>query len=356
MTINIDKLNLSSSLKYRSMFIAGGIIHCCFLLCFALLGLMPLVYVNIGSVLLYVIGAIFSVDKQGLMRYGWIIAFYVEIMLHAVLCTLLLGNNVGFHLYSLVIIPMSIYVLFFSCRLEKFLITFIAFVLGAAAMVAASFIILGKTQKFPYFPLTYNETERLRMMNLVFVAIMIAVFSLLFAVEIYIRVQHLNETNRRLEFTATHDELTGLYNRRSIKPLFEKMEASGEPFCIALGDIDDFKKVNDTHGHDAGDLVLKTVSALISDGIQWDDIACRWGGEEILIILRGSYDDCYTRMEEIHKRIRAEKVCYTDRQIGVTMTFGFSDGRSEKGSDALISAVDKKLYHGKKNGKNQIVQ
>ena len=61
-------------------------------------------------------------------------------------------------------------------------------------------------------------------------------------------------------------------------------------------------------------------------------------------------------LEEIHKRIQAERVCCVDRQIGVTMTFGFSDGNSEDNNDSLIIAVDKKLYQGKKNGKNQIVK
>lgn len=356
MTFNIEKFNLKSSLKYRLMFIAGGLIHLCFLLVFVNIGIMPMVYVNIGSVLLYICGAFFSINKQKNMRYGWIIVFYLEIMIHAVLCTLLLGNNVSFHLYAMVIIPMGIYLLFFSCTVEKFLITLGAFIVGSVIMIAGSFIALDKMDMFPYYPLTYDETESIKTLNFVFVSFMLAAFSLLFAVEIYALVQRLNETNRRLEYTATHDELTGLYNRHSIKPLFDMLNTIGEPYCVALGDIDDFKKVNDTHGHDAGDVVLKTVASLITDGIQWDDVACRWGGEEILIILRGSYDDCYKRLEEIHKHIQAEKVCCVDRQIGVTMTFGFADASSEDNHDALIIAVDKKLYHGKKNGKNQIVK
>ena len=356
MKLDLNKINIDNPLKYRLMFMSGGILHAYFLVQFFLIGIMPLVYVNIGSVSVYIIGTLFSVDKKGLMKYRWIIIFYLEIIAHAVLCTLLLGNNVSFHLYALIIIPMGIYLLFFSCKVEKFLITFVAFVVCALAAIAVSFVVLGKTQKFPYFPLSYDETEFMRMMNLFIVAIMLVIFSLLFAVEIYALVLRLNETNRRLEYTATHDELTGLYNRRSIKPLFEKLEASGEPYCVALGDIDDFKKVNDVHGHDAGDLVLKTVSGIISGGIQWDDIACRWGGEEILIILRGSYNECYGRLEEIHKRIGAERVCHIDNQIGVTMTFGFVEGSSEESTDTLISSVDKKLYYGKRNGKNQIVK
>ncbi len=356
MKLSIEKLNISGSVKNRLMFVSGAVLHLCFLFIFLTMEIMPLVYVNIGSVLLYIIGALFGVNKFGHMRYGWIIGFYLEIILHAVVATLLLGNNVSFHLYALIVIPMGIYVLFFSCSVEKFLFTLLAFVVGAVVMVAASFVALDKLEMFPYFPLSYDETQVLRMFNLAVVAAMLVVFSLLFAIEIYALVQRLNETNRRLEYTATHDELTGLYNRRSLRPMFDLLETIGEPYCVALGDIDDFKKVNDVHGHDAGDLVLKTVSAIISDGICWDDIACRWGGEEILIILRGEYSDCLARLEEIHRRIQSERVCHVDRQIGVTMTFGFLDSAAEDNTDAMISAVDKLLYYGKKNGKNQIVK
>ena len=356
MTINAKMLNITGSIKYRGMFLAGGVIHLCFLLVFFFMRIMPLCYVNIASVIIYIVGAVCSVNNKGVMTYGWVIVFYSEIIFHSFICTLLLGNNVAFHLYVLVTIPMSIYVLFFTCKVERFLITFAVMVVCSSAAVASSFIILHKNSMFPYFPLTYDETEMLRMLNLIIVAIMLVVFSLLFAVEIYILVQSLNDTNRRLEYTATHDELTGLYNRRSIKPIFDKLEMGCEPCCIALGDIDDFKKVNDTYGHDAGDLVLKAVSSIITGGIQWDDIACRWGGEEILVILHGSAEECYSRLEKIHQNIRDERVSSDSDLINVTMTFGFCEITGFDDRDALISAVDKKLYYGKKNGKNQIVK
>ncbi|MGN0686617.1 MAG: GGDEF domain-containing protein [Oscillospiraceae bacterium] len=356
MTGNNKPINIPSSIKYRFMFVVGGIVHLSFLFIFLSMRIMPLVYINILSVLTYIIGAICSVNNKGVMNYGWVIVFYSEILLHSFVCTLLLGNNVSFHLYILITIPMAVYVLFFTCTVERFLITFSAMVVCSSAAVASSFIMLHELPMFPYFPLTYNETEFLRMINLIFVAFMLVAFSLLFAVEIYCLVQSLNDTNRRLEYTATHDELTGLYNRRSIKPIFDKLETGCEPCCIALGDIDDFKKVNDTYGHDAGDLVLKTVSSIITGGIQWDDIACRWGGEEILVILHGSAEECYSRLEKIHQDIRDERVSSDSDLINVTMTFGFCEITGFDDRDALISAVDKKLYYGKKNGKNQIVK
>lgn len=347
---------ISNSLKYRLMFAAGGLVHLCFLIVFLCMQLYVLAAVNVLSVALYVCGSFFSIRKKtGNIYYGWMIAFFAEIILHTVMCMLLIGVEPNFYLYALVVLPVSVYVLFFSCSFRRFLITMTSFILVAVAAVGSALVVVKSFDSFPLFPLSYDDISALRMINLVASALMLIVFSLMFALEVHALLDRLHETNETLRFTATHDALTGLYNRHSLKGLFEELEGSSEPFCVVLGDIDDFKKINDTYGHDGGDLVLRTIADIIMDGIGEGDTACRWGGEEILMILRGSRSDCFDRIRAVKERINSEVLEHEGRQIRVTMTFGFADCGAERCMDVLISTVDKRLYKGKADGKNVII-
>ncbi len=350
-----DNINIKNSVKYRMMFIAGGLAHSAFFVIFLYMGLFPLAIVNIFSILIYALGTVFGIDKHsGNMYYGWMTAFYLEIVVHSVIATLLIGVETSFQLYSLVVLPLSIYVLFFSCKVERFFATMTVFTVVCVLSLVVSTLMTVNSDVFPLYPLSYTDIHMLRSVNMVFSGILLVFFSMLFALEIYGLLRRLNEKNEELKYTATHDALTGLFNRHSLKPLFEELCASGEYYCVALGDIDDFKKVNDTYGHDCGDAVLREVADIIAEGITDGDTACRWGGEEILVILHGSREDCLWRMQAIHNKIGACAVKHNQKKIGVTMTFGFaeSDGRD---IEELISCADDRLYCGKKSGKNKIV-
>ena len=352
----LDNCLIGNSLKYRLMFAAGGLVHSCFLVAFLCMQLWELAVVNIFSVALYVFGSVFSISKKtDDMHFGWIIAFYSEIILHTVLCMLLIGVETNFYLYALVVLPVAVYVLFFSCSFRRFLITISVFIVIDVAAVGCALAVVKNVEFFPYFPPSYDDISVLRMINLVASALILIVFSLLFAMEVHSLLERLREVNETLCFTATHDALTGLYNRHSLKNLFEELESSSEPFCVVLGDVDDFKKINDTYGHDGGDLVLKTIAEIIMDSIGESDTACRWGGEEILLILRGSRSDCFERIRAVRERINSEVMEHEGRQIRATMTFGFADCGAERSMDVLISTVDKRLYKGKADGKNVIV-
>ena len=101
----------------------------------------------------------------------------------------------------------------------------------------------------------------------------------------------LGENNRELERLAITDQLTGLYNRAKLDELLsvevERTGRGGDYFSLILLDIDQFKQVNDTHGHQAGDQVLIELSRALADSIRVTDVVGRWGGEEFLIICRG---------------------------------------------------------------------
>ncbi len=356
MKYSIDNINIQGSLKYRLMFVAGAIIHLCFLAMFLRLGVIALSVFNVFSVLLYAFGSLFSVSKRtGQMRFGWMIAFYSEIMLHMVACMLIIGEEANFYLYAIAILPIAIYVLFFSCSIQVFFRTVVIFVIAAIALIAGSLITVNCIDGCPYFPLTYDEIYMLRLVNMVFTAFMLIVFSMLFSLEVYSLLKKLRKANRDLEYTATHDALTGLYNRHSLKSVYGEVMGECGSLCVALGDVDDFKKINDTYGHDCGDAALKTIAEIMLGSVSEGEIACRWGGEEILLILRGCREDCLARLERIQDKVRGTEMSHEGRAVKLTMTFGFADGAEEDSFDKLISSVDKRLYRGKKDGKNRIV-
>ncbi len=352
----LDKLNIKNSLKYKLMFAAGGSVHLAFFFIFLFLHIYPLVFINIFSILLYLFGVFFSVDKKtGYMRYGWMIAFYSEIIIHSLISTVYIGIESSFQLYAITVLPLAIYVLFFSCKIEKFLLTMGVFITVCVVSLVGVTIAVEELEMIPLYPLTYGEIHLFRSLNLTFSGILLVAFSMLFALEIHGLINRLNDINHKLEHTATHDALTGLYNRHSLKPVFDTLKDSNDVFCIALGDIDNFKKVNDTYGHGGGDEVLKMVASSISNGIGEEDIACRWGGEEILIIFHGDRKVCSERMDKIREDINSRTAHHDGKNIKATMTFGFIECNNEKDIEECISIADKRLYKGKTSGKNVIV-
>ena len=189
-------------------------------------------------------------------------------------------------------------------------------------------------------------------------AIMI-VFSYLFIWEIQHKNNILTDQNALLDELAHKDPLTKLLNRRSMNELInermEQLKKSGKRFTMILGDIDDFKKVNDTYGHDAGDQVLIAVADTISRFTSLEDAVCRWGGEEILILITDPIEMAAVKAEKIRKAIEENVVNFEGRDIQITMTFGIAESIPGYKIEHLIQQADDKLYYGKKHGKNRVV-
>ena len=162
------------------------------------------------------------------------------------------------------------------------------------------------------------------------------------------------ETFKKL---ASIDPLTNLYNRRAmnenIRAIRRNSATPRSKYVIGIGDIDNFKKINDTYGHDTGDKVLVYVSNLLISTIPDGGYAARWGGEEFLFIIpESNVDEGVAFTEKIHKSLRAHTFEIDDCMFGVTMTFGVSEGIPTDKIDSVITHADKRLYKGKNNGKN----
>ena len=127
-------------------------------------------------------------------------------------------------------------------------------------------------------------------------------------------------------------------------------------FCLMMIDIDDFKHVNDTYGHECGDEVLQYVAHTISTGVKKDDYVFRWGGEEILVLLKTDIEKAKAAAERIRNDIAKDPIYYKNNiSVYVTVTIGISSYTSSTSINQMMEDADQKLYHGKQNGKNQVV-
>jgi diguanylate cyclase (GGDEF)-like protein len=137
----------------------------------------------------------------------------------------------------------------------------------------------------------------------------------------------------------------------------ERHSRMNKPFTIIMGDIDNFKNLNDTFGHDAGDYVLQTIGIILKNQVRGIDCPSRWGGEEFLIILVDTDIEGGQRVSErIRRKIENTDFKYKETRFPVTMTFGLSVFQSnDENIDASIKRADKALYEGKRQGKNRVI-
>ncbi len=170
----------------------------------------------------------------------------------------------------------------------------------------------------------------------------------------------LSSANQQLQTMAMTDALTGLPNRRyAMERLRESIKEAtrhGESLSCIMLDIDEFKAVNDTYGHDTGDRILKEIAEVFHSAARTYDTICRIGGEEFLIISSRN-DAVQTRAfaERLRRDIEARDIVANGKHINITASFGVAQLKEGNGDgDNLINQADKAMYRAKKNGKNRV--
>lgn len=184
-------------------------------------------------------------------------------------------------------------------------------------------------------------------------------FASYFTVETYnfFRISKERQTFFRMSVT---DGLTGLYNIRYFKMLLETeiMLAKadiGKKFCLVMGDVDHFKHFNDTYGHQAGDLVLKEVANALKSSVRSSDIVARYGGEEMIVLLRGSsLKDGLIVAEKIRQNVENFLVKDRGNVYKITLSLGVAVYRPRDRVDKVIKRADDALYHSKQAGRNRV--
>jgi len=153
---------------------------------------------------------------------------------------------------------------------------------------------------------------------------------------------------------ASTDSLTGLVNRRRLETMFSGLLSTGTPVSLVLADIDDFKELNDRHGHEAGDRALRAFAAALRGEVRPDDIVCRYGGEEFVVVLpRCSAEDAQRVFQRVQKRVGS--IGDDGRLPRFTASYGVTDSDGATTLDDLISEADAALYEAKAEGKNRLV-
>lgn len=179
---------------------------------------------------------------------------------------------------------------------------------------------------------------------LVLIGLMLIVFKNLFF--------ELKKSEKEAKAIAHTDALTRLYNRHYL----ESLELSKSEACIAFLEVPYFKKINDTYGHEAGDIVLQEFARLITSQVRSDDIVVRYGGEELLIIMEGvGYEAAIRKLEAIRRSVEELCVLYKDETICVTVSIGFASSSIGESLESLIARADQNLYEAKEKGRNRVV-
>ena len=323
------------------------LIHLAFAVVYARLGTPALFYYNLFSIAVFMAGYV-AVLREWTTAYY--IAAYSEVYLFTTLNLLLLGWGCGFELYC------------FSYAIS---IQLVSFMMARERVAKSMYIIVGGITAVYFLAMrlvtwevspVYSVPEEARR-GLYLANALIALTLCVNYVGLFTRIVYLLASD--LHYDSTHDALTNLYNRREMWDLMDNDRvAEHGGAAVAMVDIDDFKQINDTLGHETGDEVLRALAerlkALEGGGLY----TSRWGGEEFVIFC-GRDDAAYysirRRLEDFVRRCAATPVMVGERRVDFTVTVGLVMADHTADVQSLVNRADELLYEGKQSGKNRLV-
>ncbi len=319
----------------------GIFAHAAFVAIFWWLHVPAMALFNIGSVACW-IGARLAGDRRR-TRLA-VLLIVSEVVLHAVLAVSLLGWGSGFQYYLLPLIPF----LMFNGQLSRR--TVIAGAVGITLILLALQVATFDVSAGGIPPATLRALELLNI---------IVPLTALALISFYFRLASV-DVERRLETLAMTDALTRLPNRRYIRELLESERVSalhsGRGFGVIIADIDGFKTINDTHGHDGGDHALREVAAVLRGALRANDSAARWGGEEFLFLLPDTDLAGAGRVaEKLRVAVESAALSFAGQPLPVTLTFGVAVCSGAGSIDESVRRADRAMYRGKSLGKNRVV-
>ncbi len=336
---------------FRWVMLTCLLVHLVYLVSFLLLGIKLFAILNVCSIIIYAV--LYNKDFH-LSPNVHFLLMNIEITVHMVLAILFFGWDYGFQFYFIFLF-MTIYMKVLNN--VKYLPLY--------GVVQALIFIAMRIVTFCFLPIYQNAfmenmVQEIYISNLCFFFIGAYVLARAVNNSNLLYRTLLSKDNEELKEQAQEDYLTGLANRRSLYNQFEyllKTSKENFSYCVAIGDIDDFKLINDEWGHEIGDAILVNMSDIIRNMVRENDIVCRWGGEEIVIIMPNMPKDlAYERVESIRRKIESVSVQGKSKKIFVTMTFGICGNHGETDLEKVVAKADELLYMGKKNGKNQVVR
>lgn len=340
-------------IRYEFARVGVGMVHVILLIVMFSVECYPVAFFNCFSVIFYAV--IVEVLIQKKMYLTVLISTYSEIVLHSLFSSIILGWSFGFLLYNISLIYVAYYFSYISPRLSKKIL--LPSLLGTANLILTLIVQLYVYNSGPLFKDDIQSWSLpISAMNFTISSIMIMLFASLHTIEIRRKAYELENTNKMLNELAHFDALTKLRNRHSMEEILQEIQYNtDEKYCFVMGDIDNFKHFNDTYGHACGDNVLTSVAQIIMKNMEKDCVACRWGGEEILMLINGDLGYSQIIAEKVRYEIEQMDCVHQNQSLHVTMTFGVSEYGCDGTFEKYISIADKRLYKGKQNGKNCVV-
>lgn len=305
-------------------------------------GLYPLVVLNAASSAIYVIFLTFFKNENLRISFA-----YFEIIFFSAMTELISGGHFGTLTFVIGMVAVIFFMLPYSNRKKH-----IYQLIGAALAVAISLISVFNYSLYPeLMDLVLHHSSFVKVLNLI-----ITLFSLFYLTNLYL--VELRTTREKLDYSSNHDMLTGLYNRRFFESIMKRSKDEKETsFSVAMLDVDDFKKINDTYGHETGDRVLAAVSKCIESCLPQDAVAVRWGGEEFVLYLpQADSDQALAVLNDFRTKLSEQTIYHKGNRVTFTATIGLCTGESIADYEEYLRQADEKLYWGKKHGKNQIVK
>lgn len=306
--------------------------HCMYFLIFYFFGIYEMVYFNIYSIVNYII-AIYLYNK-GNSDIVFILT-YIEIFFHQLFGIIYVGYDSGFS-----IVLMCLFFLqcsFFSSWLFK----------SISSIFLIIFVCCSYYFKGDFVGLYQSKQEIIFCINIFVSSVYMVVYGTLASVTN-------NKNMSDLVRLIYKDFLTGLYNRKYFEEKIIPSIDGKNNVLIAICDIDNFKNINDTYGHDIGDLVLKMISSTILYEVsEKNGVVARWGGEEFILKIDVKDDkEAYKYMENVKNSVSKQKI--SKHNIVSTITIGglFIKKPNKNKFLSYFKIMDKELYHGKRSGKN----
>ena len=323
----------------------GGAMHLLLLVFFSIANIPLFAGINVVSMSIYAFSCFLTYKRQYIV--STMIAT-TEVFLYVIVTDLLLGIRNGVILFLSLIMEMQLIIPYNKKPLARAK-------MGICIIIVNIVVIVLDITHVPHMIMERGAETILMVIcfEMTFVGTIV-----LLSIGNYINrfiLDYNLELQQEFKTEAVLDPLTGLKNRRGAAETKQAWMESSDSWMIAMLDIDDFKSVNDTYGHQAGDEVLKSVAHLIQSNIRHTDAAFRWGGEEFLICLRNVGDkEAFDILEKIRTRIANHVVRTSKEDIQVTVTMGVAP-LLRKDPSGSVELSDSRLYEGKRQGKNRVI-
>ena len=330
---------------YSRIILLGMTAHFPYIFLFIVFSIPSLAIYNTFSVLFYIV--MFLLTQKRCFRLV-ITCIHIEVCIFAIISTLEAGWDTGISLYLIAMTSLTYFCPFRHTSIPYVFagLDVIVFLLLKlyCAQVAPDFLAVSDTMGLWLY--IYNACA-------CFAVMLYSAFS--FKLSAIVNQRMLKEENQSLNHLASYDQLTGLLSRHAFLTRLE--HAKQDTLVLALGDIDDFKQVNDTWGHECGDVVLRETAELLRRGLHAYEVdICRWGGEEfVLLFYQESCEHVMEIMHEMALQIKEYDFFYQGNLIHITMTFGVSEKATSMDAKELIDLADQCMYEGKNNGKDCVV-